>query len=85
MRSKDKTLVVTLLYFRDDDLRLQSDTVELPVADSGRAIIPADYRAGKQIIGVLEGQCKILNRIGDRILPISSAIMAQNVVQESFS
>lgn len=68
-----KKLEVTLLYFTDDDLRLKSEQLELPLGEGGRAIIPAEFRRGKQIIGVLEGHCKILNRIGDRIFPIASA------------
>lgn len=73
MSRTNPTLNVTLLYFRDDDLRLQSETLDLPVGEGGRAVIPAEFRRGKQIIGVLEGECKILNRVGDRILPASSA------------
>ena len=73
------SLKVTILYFSETDLRLRDDILELEVSDGGRAIIPEDYKSGKQIIAVLAGECHLLNRIGDRILPLSSAIVSQDV------
>lgn len=73
MGEASEKLAVTILYFTDDDLRLKSEQLELPFGEGGRVIVPAEFRKGKQIIGVLEGHCKILNRIGDRIFPIASA------------
>lgn len=70
---------VTVLFFMDTDLRLRDQVVELTCGEGGRAIIPADFKAGKQIIGVLDGECRLLNRIGDRILPLSSVKVSENV------
>ncbi|MBW8190089.1 TIGR02922 family protein [Neiella marina] len=72
-------LKVTVLYFSDADLRLRDEILELHVGDGGRAIIPLSYKEGKQIIAVLAGECHLLNRIGDRVLPLSSASIAAEV------
>ncbi|MCM2678408.1 DUF2375 family protein [Echinimonas agarilytica] len=73
------TLQVTVLYFTDSDLRLRDESLELEVGNGGRAIIPRGYKDGKQIVAVLAGECHLLNRIGDRVLPISSASIAHQV------
>ncbi|WP_335925362.1 TIGR02922 family protein [Shewanella khirikhana] len=39
----------------------------LPVSDTGRVMIPQSFRSGKSIIAVLEGECKILNSLGERV------------------
>lgn len=72
-------LKVTVLFFSDADLRLRDEILELEVGDGGRAIIPLSYKEGKQIIAVLAGECHLLNRIGDRVLPLSSASIAAEV------
>ncbi len=72
-------LQVTLLYFTEDDLRLRDETLALEVGRGGRAIIPPEYKAGKQIIAVLAGECHLLNRIGDRVLPLSTVSVQENV------
>ncbi|MCH1929023.1 TIGR02922 family protein [Shewanella acanthi] len=40
---------------------------DLPVSESGRVMIPPAFRKGKSIIAVLEGECKILNSLGERV------------------
>jgi hypothetical protein len=30
-------------------------------------MLPNDFRAGKSIIAVLDGECKILNSLGERV------------------
>lgn len=72
-------LKVTVLFFSDADLRLRDEILELEVGDGGRAIIPMSYKEGKQIIAVLAGECHLLNRIGDRVLPLSSASIAEGI------
>lgn len=39
----------------------------LEVSESGRVMIPESFRKGKSIIAVLEGECKILNSLGERV------------------
>ncbi|GGA78796.1 TIGR02922 family protein [Neiella marina] len=60
---------VTVLYYTNSDLRLSDSILELDVRTNGRVVIPADFKQGKQIIAVLEGECKLLNRLGERIVP----------------
>lgn len=74
-----KKVQVTVLFFLDTDLRLRDQVIELTVGEGGRAIIPADFKRGKQIIGVLQGECRLLNRIGDRIMPLSSVKVSEHV------
>ena len=74
-----RQLRVTVLFFTNDDLRLQDQSILLDVAPGGRAIIPHDYKVGKQIVAVLDGECHLLNRIGDRVLPLSSVSVVQQV------
>ncbi len=70
---------VTILFFKEDDLRLRDESVDLELGRGGRAIIPPEYKAGKQIIAVLAGECHLLNRIGDRVLPLSSVVVEDKV------
>lgn len=64
--------LVTVLYYTESDLRLCDETLTLEVSGNGRAVIPAEFKVGKQIIAVLEGECRLLNRLGERVLPLSS-------------
>lgn len=75
-------LPVTVLFFTEDDLRLRDESLALEVGHGGRAIIPPEYKAGKQIIAVLAGECHLLNRIGDRVLPLSSVTVMEQVDYE---
>lgn len=75
-------LQVTVLFFTEDDLRLRDESLALEVGHGGRAIIPPEYKAGKQIIAVLAGECHLLNRIGDRVLPLSTVTVADQVDYE---
>lgn len=52
---------VTLLYFNHDDARLHNQTLTLPMSDAGRPIIPPALRCNKQIVGVVEGRCQLVN------------------------
>lgn len=63
--------LVTVLYYTESDLRLRDDILTLNVSGSGRVVIPAEYKAGKQIVVVLDGECRVLNRLGERVLPLS--------------
>lgn len=64
--------IVTVLYYTESDLRLCDETLTLEVSPNGRVIIPDGFKSGKQIIAVLEGECRLLNRLGERVLPFSS-------------
>ncbi len=60
---------VTVLYY-DAPVGLVMHNLVLdglPVSDSGRVVLPEQFRKGKSIIAVLEGECKILNALGERV------------------
>ena len=63
---------VTILYYQEDDLRLCDQFLELEISENGRVIIPRDFKVGKQIIAVLKGECHLLNRLGERVLPFGT-------------
>ncbi|MBW8192938.1 TIGR02922 family protein [Neiella marina] len=60
---------VTVLYYTESDLRLSDEVLVLNTSSSGRVIIPAEFKQDKQIIAVLEGECRLLNRLGERVFP----------------
>ncbi|MEH6463077.1 MAG: TIGR02922 family protein [Shewanella psychromarinicola] len=60
---------VTILYYEAPvGLEMHNAVMtNLQVSHSGRVIIPESFRRGKSIIAVLEGECKILNSLGERV------------------
>nr|WP_284730677.1 TIGR02922 family protein [Shewanella jiangmenensis] len=60
---------VTVLYYDAPAGLIMHNAVltGLPVSDSGRVMIPQSFRNGKSIIAVLEGECRILNSLGERV------------------
>ncbi|MGB0893755.1 MAG: TIGR02922 family protein [Parashewanella sp.] len=60
---------VTVLYYdAPAGLIMHNDVLrDLPTSDSGRVLLPDWFRDGKSIIAVLEGECKILNSLGERV------------------
>jgi uncharacterized protein (TIGR02922 family) len=64
-----KTAVVTVLYYEAPAGLIMYNEVltGLTVSESGRVMIPQEFRRGKSIIAVLEGQCTILNSLGERV------------------
>ena len=59
---------VTVLFYDDmEPMKLDSQVFTgLQLSSQNRVILPDDFRPGKTIIAVLEGEVKILNRLGDR-------------------
>ena len=70
---QDPVIKVTILFYEDKDLTLHHETHELPVSRSGRIIIPENLKEGRSIIAVCEGKVDILNKLGDRIMPLEGA------------
>lgn len=60
--------LVTVIYYSEQSLELHSDCAEFSVNDNGRVIIPTQFKKGKSIVAVCEGEISILNKIGDRIV-----------------
>jgi len=61
--------IVTILYY-EAPVGLEMHNAVLTcqqVSQTGRVIIPDSFRHGKSIIAVLEGECKILNTLGERV------------------
>ena len=58
---------VTILFYTINSLSIQSETLELPVADNGRVNIPDDHKEGRTIVAVCRGDVEIMNRLGDRL------------------
>jgi uncharacterized protein (TIGR02922 family) len=61
--------IVTVLYYEAPaGLIMHNEVLSgLIVSDTGRVMIPKEFRHGKSIIAVLEGECTILNSLGERV------------------
>lgn len=62
---------VTIIYYCDDGLELHHQVKTFEQNENGRVIIPQEFKDGKSIIAVCDGEVVILNKIGDRILSIN--------------
>ena len=62
---------VTIIYYDDNGLELHHAMRTFEENEHGRVIIPADFKKGKSILAVCDGEIEILNRIGDRILSVN--------------
>jgi len=62
---------VTVIYYCDDGLELHHQVKTFEQNEDGRVIIPQEFKDGKSIIAVCDGEVVILNKIGDRILSIN--------------
>ena len=61
---------VTIIYYHVDSLELLHEVKSFPQNHRGRVVLPEGYKEGKSIIAVCEGEIKILNKMGDRILSV---------------
>ncbi|MBR9728458.1 TIGR02922 family protein [Shewanella intestini] len=60
--------VTVLFYDAPVGLEMHNAVLRgLKISDSGRVMIPDDFRDGKSIIAVLDGECRILNSLGERV------------------
>ena len=64
---------VTIIYYNENCLELKHEVRHYPKNDSGRLIIPEEFKEDKSIIAVCLGEISIINKIGDRILSIGIA------------
>ena len=62
---------VTIIYYSDGGLELHHNVETFPQNDEGRVIIPPDFKVGKSIVAVCDGEIEILNKVGDRILSVN--------------
>jgi len=61
---------VTIIYYNENCLELHHAVKEYPKNESGRVIIPLEFKEGKSIVAVCLGEITILNKIGDRVMGI---------------
>ena len=65
--TKVSKTVTVLFYDAPVGLLMRSEVLkDLPVGNAGRVTIPECFREHKSIVAVLEGDCKVLNALGDR-------------------
>ncbi|PKH85773.1 TIGR02922 family protein [Colwellia sp. Bg11-28] len=66
-----KTLTqVTIIYYQVESLELLHEVKSFPKNHQGRVVLPEEFKKGKSIIAVCEGEITILNKVGDRILSV---------------
>lgn len=63
---------VTVIFYDNVSLELQHQVGNFSYNQNGRVIIPTAFKEGKSIIAVCEGDVNVLNKIGERILPLQS-------------
>ncbi|WP_114326092.1 TIGR02922 family protein [Candidatus Colwellia aromaticivorans] len=61
---------VTIIYYQEESLELLHEVKLIPSNEQGRVVIAEGFKEGKSIIAVCVGEIQILDKIGDRILPI---------------
>lgn len=61
---------VTIIYYNENSLELNHSVKRYPKNESGRVIIPQEFKKGKSIVVVCLGEITILNKIGDRVMSI---------------
>jgi len=70
MKNKELSQV-TIIYYHEQSLELLHLVNYFPKNKHGRVILSDAFKEGKSIIAVCEGEINIMNKIGDRILPMS--------------
>ena len=70
MQQSNVFKTVTIIYYSDLSLELLSETHNFTVSPTGRVVIPDSFKNGKSIVAVCAGKIEILNKIGERILPM---------------
>jgi uncharacterized protein (TIGR02922 family) len=59
---------VTVIFYNEESLELMHETHNFSQNEQGRVILPPEFKEGKSIIAVCEGEIQILNKLGDRIV-----------------
>jgi uncharacterized protein (TIGR02922 family) len=70
MQIDEQLVTVTIIYYDDLSLQLQHEVLTLRKNNNGRVIISDEAKKNKSIVAVCEGRVNILNKIGERILPV---------------
>ena len=64
----EATRKVTVIYCCDDDLAMYRQTQSFNLNAYGYMIIPQDFKRGKTIEAVCEGEVDIINSVGDKLI-----------------
>ena len=64
----EATRKVTVNYCCDDDLAMYRQTQSFNLNAYGDMIIPQDFKRGKTIEAVCEGEVDIINSVGDKLI-----------------
>ncbi len=59
---------VTIIYCCDNDLAMYRKTQVFNLNAYGDMIIPQDFKRGKTIVAVCDGEINIINSVGDRVV-----------------
>ncbi|MCZ4337708.1 DUF2375 family protein [Shewanella colwelliana] len=64
----NNAIEISVLYICQTNLSIkpQLETLTTQKNLNGRVIIPAEFKAGKNILAVMEGRVQLLNSLGDR-------------------
>ena len=59
---------VTIIYCCDNDLAMYRKTEVFNLNAYGDMIIPQDFKRGKTIVAVCDGEIDIINSVGNRVI-----------------
>jgi uncharacterized protein (TIGR02922 family) len=59
---------VTIIYCCDNDLAMYRKTQVFNLNAYGDMIIPQDFKRGKTIVAVCDGEINVINSVGDRVV-----------------
>jgi uncharacterized protein (TIGR02922 family) len=59
---------VTVIYCCDDDLAIYRKTQSFNLNAYGDMIIPQDFKRGKTIVAMCDGDIDIINSVGDKLV-----------------
>ena len=72
---------VTIIFYGESSLEIQYRVSQFELSLEGRVIIPESFKEGKSIIAVCDGAINILNKLGDRIIPMNNTkIQSMNLM-----
>ncbi|OUS27545.1 TIGR02922 family protein [Thalassotalea sp. 42_200_T64] len=65
--------VVTVFYYDNRSLVLKHRVMHYPYTANGKVMIPTEFKKYRAILAVYEGDLTVLNKVGERILPMEDA------------
>ncbi|WOH39326.1 DUF2375 family protein [Thalassotalea fonticola] len=69
MQPQDKK-TVSVFYYNNRSLELKHQVLHYPYTNNGKVLIPNEFKKFRNILTVYDGNLKVLNKIGERILPL---------------